>query len=477
MAEDDIYRSQQKYEHLKAHLDLFALPPSQRRPRRGPSGKYFCRNPLNLRYFRILFSHFESRDISFIRRNRLIQSMRLACFLTSKDLHDCTREDINQIAAGMHQIYFSPQSKQTFLKDVRHAWKILFPEKDAHGRPDETIVPYVVRHLVVKTDKSREKMRQDKLTWDEFEKVVDYFSAEPRIQAYLTLALESLGRPQELLYLKIRNVELHDDYARIYLSEHGKEGVGLLQCIDSYPYLLKWLNVHPLRKSPDAFLFINTGDTHKLCQLTPKNINRMIRTACADLGIQKPVTCYSLKRNGVTIRRLRGESDMEIQHAARWTSTKQLKTYDLSTQDEAFKRELEKRGLLPSSPDAQFTTRTCGFCGKVSGFGEPLCQQCQRPLDRNLVRDELRGKDDEITALRTSVAEIAAAMQDFKRQVLSELASEIPSLQNIQPGAAPSRQPRQAASADEAFHVSSPAANVRSRARTLPRSQHLAQES
>ena len=453
MAEDDIYKSKQKYEHIKAHLEQFALPPVQRQGCE-PSKRYFCRNRVNLKYFRILFAHFESRDISFIRRIRLVQSMRLACFLTSKDLHDCTRDDLNQIAAGMHQIYSSSQSKQTFLKDVRHAWKILFPEKDAHGRPDETIVPYVVRHLSVKVDKSREKMRQDKLTWDEFEKVVDYFGNEPRIQAYLTLALESLGRPQELLYLRIRNVELHDNYAKIYLSEHGKEGVGLLQCIDSYPYLLKWLNVHPLSKSPDAFLFVNTGDTNKLCQLTPSNINRMIRAACEDLGLQKPVTCYSLKRNGVTIRRLRGESDMEIQHAARWSSTKQLKTYDLSTQDEAFKRELEKRGLLPSGPDAQFTTRKCQFCDKVSGFGEELCQQCHRPLDRNAVRHQLKEKDHEIDALKHAIAEIAEQMKQFKVQFLRDLAGNVPSTRTIPPVTAPSRSPRRAASTNGTTHVS-----------------------
>ncbi len=38
------------------------------------------------------------------------------------------------------------------------------------------------------------------------------------------------------------DVELHDNYAKVYLSEHGKEGVhGFLRCIDSFPYLVRWL--------------------------------------------------------------------------------------------------------------------------------------------------------------------------------------------------------------------------------------------
>jgi hypothetical protein len=46
------------------------------------------------------------------------------------------------------------------------------------------------------------------------------------MQAYISLAVESLARPQELLYLKVRDVETHENYARISISEHGKEGIG-----------------------------------------------------------------------------------------------------------------------------------------------------------------------------------------------------------------------------------------------------------
>lgn len=450
MAEDDIYGSKQKYERWKANADGFASKSSTR--------KYYCRNRANIRYFKQLFANFEAKDISYIRRTRILQTIRVVCYLTSKDLADCDRDDVNSFVAAMHEIYATPKSKQTFIADLKHIWKLLFPERDVKGRPDETIVPYPVRHLSCKIDKSRQKLRRDKLTWEEFDKLVNYFGSDPRIQAYLTISLESLARPQELLYLRIRDVELHDNYAKVYLSEHGKEGVGLLQCIDSYPYLLKWLGVHPLRTSPDAFLFVNTGDTNRLQQLRPQNINKLVRTACGHLGIDKPITCYSLKRNGITLRRLRGDSDMEIQHAARWTSTKQLKTYDMSNQEEAFRMELEKRGLIPSSDGRGLDPKKCEFCGKPSGFGETLCLQCKRPLDRSAIREEIKSNESEIAALRKSVAEIAAAMQDFKRQVLSGLASEIPSPQNIQPAAVPSRQPRQAA-AGNGTALASPLAN------------------
>lgn len=80
-------------------------------------------------------------------------------------------------------------------------------------------------------------MRGDKLTFFEFERIVSYFSRDPIMQCYLMLAMESLGRPQEILFTKLKDVEICDNYAKVNISEHGKEGCGLLQCIDSYPYL------------------------------------------------------------------------------------------------------------------------------------------------------------------------------------------------------------------------------------------------
>jgi integrase len=356
---------------------------------------------------------------------RILQSMKFIASSTTKYLANCDRSDINQIMALMHNTYISPKSKETFIKDLKYIWKTLFPEKDEKGRFDETLVPYVVRHISARIDKSRQKLRKDKLSWEEFEKIVNYFANEHRIQAFLTLALESLARPQELLYLKIGDVELYNNYAKIFISEHGKEGTGILQCIDSYPYLIKWLNLHPLKKDKTAFLFVNTGNTNTFKQLKPKNINNAIHKACKALSINKPVTCYSLKRNGVTLRRLRGESDVEIQHAARWTSTQQLKTYDLSSQDEAFKLALEKRGLVQSDKNTaeSLKTKTCPFCNESVGFGEIICPKCKHALNRGVILDE-RQKDEKIRQLTQIVENMDSRFEKLKQELKQDLSHQ-----------------------------------------------------
>ena len=421
MAEDDIYGNKKRYETFKINLEQFAIEPKKRKTknRRGnQNAKYYCKNRKNLEYFKRLFVHFEAKDLSFIRRMRMLHSMQLTSHICEKDMQQCDRNDINGIMAIMHNTYTSPKTKETFIKDLKHIWKMLFPEIDEKERPDETIVPYPVRHLSARIDKSRQKLRGDKITWEEFEQLVNFFNGDARMQLYLNLALECLARPQELLYLKIRDVELHDNYAKIWISEHGKEGTGLLQCIDSYPYLLKWLKLHPMRNNQESYLFINTGNTNTLKQLRPENVNKMIRLACNRLKINKPITCYSLKRNGVTIRRLRGETDMEIQHAARWASTQQLKTYDMSNQEDALKRELQKRGLLTGENIKPIENKRCTFCNTIAGFNEKTCPNCYHLLDRTAIVKEATKKDEEIEQLQKK-------MDELRKFVMSNLTEKI----------------------------------------------------
>jgi integrase len=384
MAEDDIYKSRQKYETLVENFDKLTEKPKGNR-------KYYCKNKANIKYFRELVKYFELKDLSYIRRRKVLYTLRLITFIIEKDLKDCEREDINKIVTFGHDKFKTVNSKKDFIKDLKCIWKILFPEKDRKGRIDETITPYVVRHISRKVDKSKEKLRNDRISFEEFQAIVKFFDKDPKIQAYLMLAFESLGRPQEILYTKIKDYQFNDSYARIWISEHGKEGTGFLQCIDSYPYVLEWFKQHPLKGNSEAFFFINQNNRGKFQQLKNHNINVRLKTACKALGIDKTVTCYSLKRNGITYRRLRGDSDIEIQHVARWTSTRQLKVYDMSTQEDALTMALKKRGFVDEmKKDLDMKIKICLFCGQDNGCTAEICSICKRPLDREKLREQAK---------------------------------------------------------------------------------------
>jgi integrase len=328
-----------------------------------------------------------------VRRTRLSHTLLFLTSLTDKDLSVCTRRDVDAFVAAGHHVNRAAASKADFLKSVKFLWRHLFPEPDQQGRADSSIVPYPVRHLSARVDKSRQRLRNERLTLQDVARIVAYFGADAQMQAYVALAIESLARPQELCYVRMGDVELHESYARIWIRSHGKEGAKFLCCIDSYPYLLRWYERHPFKSDRDAFLFLARGQRSR--QLTPVNINKKLRRACMQLALQKDVTAYSLKRNGVTLCRLRGDSDVEIQHRAGWTSTKQLRTYDLSTPEDSFRQQLAKRGLIPSEPgQADFpATRVCA-CGTVVGFADAICSSCRRILDATQIRAQAQAEQE-----------------------------------------------------------------------------------
>src|SRR3989344_5678084 len=413
MAENDIYNSELKYENFKVKLDELTTKPRTTDKR----VKYYCKNPLNIKHFRILFNMFETKDLSFIRRNRIIQTVRLITFATAKDLAICEREDIDEIVRFVNKVY-SSRTRGDFIKDLKYIWKTLFPETDEKGRKDDTLIPYVVRHLNSKMDRSREKLRNDRINWDEFEKLVNYFNNDPRMQAFLTVSLESLSRPQELLYTKIKGVELYDNYAKIWITEHGKEGTKFLTCIDSFPFLAIWLNQHPFKHEKDCYLFIKYDKSNAREQLNPKIVNDKIRLAVRNLKIDKNVTCYSLKRAGVTFRRLRGDSDVEIQHTAGWSSTKMLKVYDKSQQDDIFRLQLIKKGLIKDKenkyPQLKMEAKNCLFCSYSNKFTDEICINCKRPLDRDKIIEQekkrtiIDGKMNKLLEQKPEIFEIIA---------------------------------------------------------------------
>jgi len=386
MAENDIYNSKKRYETIVKNVDNIHIKKKKKRQ------IYYCKNKENIPHFKKLLRYLESVDLSYTRRCRLYHTLMIVGYKTDKDFKDLDREDFDDVMIYAGKT-FSPRTRSDFILDIKCIWRQLFPEKDERGRIDDTLHPYVVRHLKSRVDKSREKLRGDRFTPKEYKKLFDYFTKDVRIQCFLSLSIESYGRPQELLYLKIKNVELNGNYAKIWVSEHGKEGVKLLQCIESYPYLQTWLNKHPYKSDENAWLFVSLAKGWRGKQLNNTGINKLLRRACKKLKINKPITCYSLKRNGITWGRLRGDSDVEIQHRAGWSSTKQLSTYDMSNQEDAFKIQLAKKGILPKGQEKLYKsylpkTKTCMYCEKINGFNDDECGNCKRPLDIEKLKEE-----------------------------------------------------------------------------------------
>lgn len=377
----------------------------------GINRKYYIKNSGNLKYFSQLVKEFNFRDISFIRRIQFFKALRKTCSQTDKDLKDITRDDVKAIIASLNKVHKTAITRKDFINYNKTIWKIILPEKDLNGRPDDSIIPYSWR-IEINNDKSLQRDKADKFTPEEYARIQNSLSKDPRTQLFLALMYECLARPQELCYVNIEDVDLRDNYARIRIKEHGKEGTKTLQIIDSYFYLAEWLNHHPRRDDKESPLFITMANNSRYERLSPKQSNKVLQRKLKELGIRKHITNYSFKRNGVTARYIAGEAAQNIQKIAGWTSTDQLHTYDLSSQEDFLKEELKRKGILKTEKVQQnLSHKRCFFCNAVNPTGNSVCGNCKRPLDRENIMKEETKKNDEMKALKEQIEHINKVIQ------------------------------------------------------------------
>jgi len=186
---------------------------------------------------------------------------------------------------------------------------------------------------------------QDKLTLEEYQRVKVHFSQEPMWALFVCMLYDDFARPQELCYINLDDIELFEFHARIKINEHSKERPKVIQIIEGVDYLIDWLAMHPLKYKGihDAPLFINPKNINK--RLTVDYANAYFSREIPKTGLNKKIRCYSFKRNGISHALLRGEPEQDIQKRAGWTSTKPLRHYDQTNQQDFHEKELREKGI------------------------------------------------------------------------------------------------------------------------------------
>jgi integrase len=77
-----------------------------------------------------------------------------------------------------------------------------------------------------------------------------------RIRCYHAAARDTSCRPHEILKLRVKDIvfKTYDNYHYAEVLVNGKTGTRSIPLFDSIPYVKDWLDEHPLRGNPNAFL-------------------------------------------------------------------------------------------------------------------------------------------------------------------------------------------------------------------------------
>ena len=152
MAEEDIYGNKKRYERFMNGLEILKEIPNGELGR--GKRRYYCKNSENLEYFNKLHKVFETKDISFVRRNTLFNVLLIATYVIEKNLVQCAREEINDIAILGHKIKNTVKSKGDFINDLKHIWRLLLSKRSERVEVSQDSI------LISQFDEVIEKIRQ-----------------------------------------------------------------------------------------------------------------------------------------------------------------------------------------------------------------------------------------------------------------------------------------------------------------------------
>lgn len=229
----------------------------------------------------------------------------------------------------------------------------------------------------------------DLLTTDEMDRIMAA-CRHPRDKALITILADSGMQIGALISCRIKNVELNQYGAIIYISRTSKsrktakpKGIPITW---STGFLNQWLSVHPLRDDPEAPLWVTLNKNQE--SMSYKTARSSILAIVKRAGIKKRVNPHSFRHKAITSWILDGLNEQEVKHRAGWSkgSMQMLKIYANFTDHEINDNIFEHYGLK-TEKKRLVTLDHCPRCDNVMRQSDKYCSQCCLIFDQKMVQE------------------------------------------------------------------------------------------
>ncbi|KYK27720.1 MAG: hypothetical protein AYK19_21320 [Theionarchaea archaeon DG-70-1] len=239
----------------------------------------------------------------------------------------------------------------------------------------------------------------DLLTDDEITELRKAAKDDPRDLAVLDFHLLWGPRPSESVKLKVKDVEINDEYIVVNIpqtktiyrpvpipltTESVIQGPTFLDCaLNAYTSLMQYLNAHPgYPDDPDYPLWYDEKKGRK--HLDPYSLSRVFRRLGKQAGLEKNISTYMLRRTA--FNRFKGVNRELLCAGFGWKPGSKMPTQvynKLRPQD-----YLET--LINSKSKKVRDIQICPQCGKENPQDKNFCVWCSHALKESLMADTVK---------------------------------------------------------------------------------------
>ena len=220
---------------------------------------------------------------------------------TEKSVLDVELEDLQQFAAGLHDIGIHPRSQCRILSGVRSFYHFLQLDGYRDDDPTELLEsPQIGEHLP-------EVLTPQEI--DQLEDSIDLSKWEGHRNKAIIEVLFSYGlRVSELVNLKLSNLYIEEEFVRV-LGKGSKERLVPISK-KAIQELTFWFDDRchmTIKPGEEDYVFLNRRGAH----LTRTMILIMIKRQAKEAGIQKTISPHTLRHSFATAL-LEGGADLRI---------------------------------------------------------------------------------------------------------------------------------------------------------------------
>ena len=297
-----------------------------------------------------------------------------------KDFKDATKEDLKGLIRQIEMSSYAASSKTELKITIKKLYKWIL---DAEEYPD------IVRWIKVVTPGGAKVRLPDQiLTKDEVLRLIEA-ARTPRDRAFVSLLYDTGGRIGEILFLRIRGIEFDKYGAVVSVPHFGKTGSRRVRIVSSVPYLQEWLNKHPDKRNPDAYIWTGPHSQAMAYSAVRSMLGRLSKKA----GITKPTNPHAFRHARAThLASHLTEAQMKIFFG--WTQASDMAaTYVHLSGRDVDKAILRLHGIQDEDTKEEkdkLAPKACPRCELENPASNSMCSRCGLPLDEKSATEALK---------------------------------------------------------------------------------------
>lgn len=335
-----------------------------------------------------------AQGLSQARIWRYLQLIPKIAFWLEKDLDKATTEDILRVVQIIEKNDFTYWTKYTYKRALKRFYKWLGKKED---------YPKEVKWIKCNGANGNHKLPEELLTEEDIKKMISCAN-NLRDKALISMLYESGCRIGELGSLKIKHVSF-DKYGTVLIID-GKTGMRRVRLITSTPYVVSWLEIHPLRDNSESPLWVCIGQRNRNQAFDYRGFMEIIKKLAKKAGITKRVYPHVFRHSRATyLSKHLTEAQMK-QYFGWMQSSKMASVYVHLSGRDVDDALLKLYGIKDEEKkdESVLNPKKCLRCETINPATGRFCNKCGLPLDVKTAV-ELEEKKEDVNELMKTLIE------------------------------------------------------------------------